>query len=60
MSGNLSIEDLLARAQIEEVQYKYARGIDRRDWARYSLCSRCLDVASNGSKSKYRRASRFN
>lgn len=35
MNENLSIEDLLARMQIEEVQYNYARGIDRRDWARY-------------------------
>jgi hypothetical protein len=31
----LTLETLVARAEVSEVVYRYATGIDRRDWALY-------------------------
>lgn len=32
MTGRLTLEDLIARAEISDCVHKYATGLDRRDW----------------------------
>jgi hypothetical protein len=34
-NGGLTLETLIARAEISDVVHRYATGIDRRDWALY-------------------------
>jgi hypothetical protein len=38
MSGELTVEILLARAEVSDVVHRYATGIDRRDWPLYRSC----------------------
>lgn len=37
-TSSLTVETLLARAEISDVVHRYATGIDRRDWALFRSC----------------------
>lgn len=37
-TGGLTVETLIARAEVSDVVHRYATGIDRRDWRLYRSC----------------------